>query len=224
MNIDLLLSVYEKFNENSALVFSLIAQNEPTEIGVIRDMTDLEVRHFNATLGTLRKWNLIEKNDDGLYQLTSEGKAIISDCEIDEVEETDMTTLTDNTVVETQTPTTTTTTETPEQKETPKTEYTLSELGKFEKQIIKLTKNHLIHTRTDTSKSRCSVRFSRNEFKIRAFELFTKGTLRIYAGGELTQPLHDFVMALNPTIKEGTHWYYDLTLDQFDDLIKFFGK
>lgn len=72
-----------------------------------------------------------------------------------------------------------------------------------------ISREYLTFVKLDQAKTRWSIRLAKNEYKLRAFEIFKNGVFRLYAGGKMSDDIHQFMESIGADIKAGNHYYYD---------------
>lgn len=210
-------------NTNQEIALKAISANIGATLAVQRDAAiELSPAQFNSCVGALKKFGLIEKMENGGYNLTEAG---IDEVTLDVKEE-------DNAIA-----VGTTQVQSEVQKETKEEEevaveddshlYPSTPTVALNMTTLFLNDNTEFKVRTVEEKKNVTyVRLERNEHKIRAIELHNKSRIfRIYSGAQLLEPVHTFMVEMGADIKEGTHWYYNvpMTSENIEKVIKFFS-
>lgn len=193
-------------NINHEIALKAIAANIGATLAVQREACiELSPAQFNSCVGALKKFGLVEKMENGGYNLTEAG--------IDEI------TLGEPSGHEVKTPEIELVSEDPSQ-------YPSTPLVALNMTALFIKENTELGVRVVEEKKNVTyVRLERNDHKIRAFELHHKRNIfRIYSGAQLLEPVHTFLVELGAEVKEGTHWYYNVTMTSanIETVIKFF--
>lgn len=72
-----------------------------------------------------------------------------------------------------------------------------------------ISREYLTFIKLDQAKTRWSIRLAKNDYKLRAFEIFKNGVFRLYSGGKMSDDIHAFMESIGADIKAGNHYYYD---------------